>query len=522
MTVADLLALPAEAAPDQPAVTFAGRSLRYRQMWQRATLLAGALAAQGVGRGDVVGIMATNSPAFVDVLFASALLGATFVPLNYRAKRDELAHLLADARVAVLFREERYAELVAAAAAGVPSLRRVYGLDEGSPSAPSLRDLARGAVPLGVAAGSGDDVAVLMYTSGTTGLPKPVRMRHDGLVSYVLGAGEMADGRPRGANLIAAPLYHIAGLSALLTSLFGGLRAVLLPQFDAEAWLRTVEAERITHAFLVPTMLKLVLDHPSLPRTDLASLRLVSYGAAPMPTPVILEAIETLPRHVSFSQSFGQTETLGTVSVLGPEDHRLEGAPDVVERRRRRLASVGRPLPDVEVRIVAEGGAEAPRGTVGEVLVRSARVAAPESADGSGGGGTGWHHTGDLGWLDEDGYLFLAGRRKDLIIRAGENIAPAEIEVVLASHPLVDSAAAVGLPDEQWGERVVAAIVPRAGAGIDAAELLAYCRARLASYKVPERIVVVPELPRNGLGKVQKNVLKDTLLGVTVDADQNR
>jgi len=285
---------------------------------------------------------------------------------------------------------------------------------------------------------------------------------------------------------------------------------VMLPQFETAAWLSAVQQHQITHAFLVPTMVARLLDDPGLTGADLSSLQALTYGAAPMPPSVIRRAIDLFPRTVAFSQSYGQTETTATVAVLDPDDHRIwEGSPAEQESKLRRLRSVGKVLHDVEIQICDESGTPVPANTPGEVWLRTFRA-----MDGYWGNqektrvtvdGSGWVHTGDLGFLDEDDYLFLSGRHGDMIIRGGENIAPDEVEAVLYEHPDVIEAAVVGVPDETWGERVVAAVVLRPGVGTD--DVAAYVRDHLASFKRPEEILVFEELPRTSTGKLVRRDL---------------
>lgn len=286
----------------------------------------------------------------------------------------------------------------------------------------------------------------------------------------------------------------------------------MLRQFEPTTWLETVPRERITHAFLVPTMLKRVLDHPEFGRYACTSLEVLAYGAAPMPVPVIRRAIAMFPPTVGFVNAFGQTETTATVTVLLPEDHRLEGSAQEVERKLQRLSSIGRPLPDVEVRIVDPEGAEVTRGEVGEITVRTPRVMKGYFSQGDATAQTlvnGWLHTRDMGWMDADGYLYLAGRKDDVIIRGGENISPAEVEAVLHAHPAIEEAAIIGVPDVDWGEQVMAIIVPRADSTLAVEEVIDWCRQRLASFKKPASVHFVNELPRNPLGKVLRNELRE-------------
>jgi acyl-CoA synthetase (AMP-forming)/AMP-acid ligase II len=262
---------------------------------------------------------------------------------------------------------------------------------------------------------------------------------------------------------------------------------------------------------LVPTMLKRVLDHPDFDRYACSSVEVLAYGAAPMPVPVIRRAIAMFPPTVGLVNAFGQTETTATVTMLLPEDHRLEGTPREVERKLQRLSSIGRPLPDVEVRIVDPQGAEVMRGEIGEIAVRTPRLMKGYFSQGDATAQTivdGWLHTRDMGWMDEDGYLYLAGRKDDLIIRGGENISPAEVEAVLHTHPAIEEAAIVGVPHVDWGEQVLAIVVPRAGSTLTAEEVIDWCHRRLASFKKPTSVQFVRELPRNPLGKVLRKDLR--------------
>ena len=290
-------------------------------------------------------------------------------------------------------------------------------------------------------------------------------------------------------------------------------------QFEPGEWLCLVEAERITHAFLVPTMVKRILDHPDFATADLSSLEVLSYGAAPMPMRTIRRAIDAFPPTVQFVNAFGQTETASTVTTLLPADHRFTGEPEEDERRVRRLASIGRPVAEVSINIVNERGEHLPPGHVGEIVIASHRLMRGYFGQADATAATlrnGWLHTRDLGWMDDDGYIFLTGRTSDMIIRGGENIAPEEIEIVLESHPLVEEAAAFGRADEEWGEVVVAAVVSRQASSELESELIEYCRQRLGTYKTPEAILFMDVLPRTELGKLRRNELRESELASTI------
>jgi acyl-CoA synthetase (AMP-forming)/AMP-acid ligase II len=510
MNTVSFLSIPAGIVPEQEAIVFEDHRFSYAELHARVRRLAGALARRGVGPGTRVAALHTNSHRYVEAYYATAMLGGVFIPLNYRAKRAELTHMLKTGRARVLLVGARYLEEVDAIRPELSDLEITIGFDAPADRVPGYEAMLADAPEHEEEADVDDEATtILMYTSGTTALPKGVMLSYHDFTAYVTANVDLADGTPRGAALLCVPLYHIAGATNMMTTLWTGRRLVLMSQFEPRAWLDVVERERITHAFVVPTMLKKLLDDADLERRDLSSLEILSYGGAAMPFAVIRRAIERFPRSVGFVNAFGQTETTSTLTVLGPEDHRLEGSPEEIEKRSRRLTSLGRPLPDVEVQIVDDEGAALGPGEVGEICVRTPRVMkgyagaaeSPLVRDG-------WLPTRDMGWVDEDGYVFIAGRKDDMIIRGGENIAPAEVETVLQSHPAVEEAAVVGVPDVEWGQRVAAFVVLRRGELLSSEELGEFCRQRLASFKKPEIVHFLPELPKNQMGKILRRELR--------------
>jgi acyl-CoA synthetase (AMP-forming)/AMP-acid ligase II len=347
-----------------------------------------------------------------------------------------------------------------------------------------------------------------MYTSGTTSLPKGVMLSFRDFTAYVTANIEMADGTERGTFLVCAPFYHIAGTTAMMTNLWTGRKMVVMPQFDPKEWLELVGKESVTHAFVVPTMMKQVLDHPHFGKTDFSKMTNLAYGGAAMPIAVIRRAIEAFPKTIGFVNAYGQTETTSSLTILGPDDHRIAGTPVEVELKLKRLNSIGKPLPDVEIKVRDDDGKFLTHGEVGEIIIRTPRImkgyagrkddsALPD----------GWRATGDLGWVDEDGYVFFAGRKDDMIIRGGENIAPAEIETVLMSHPAVDEAAIIGVPSVEWGQTIKGYVVLRPGEKASAKDIQEFCRTRLSSFKRPEEIAFLDALPKNALGKILRKEL---------------
>lgn len=514
MNTVNFLTIPATIVPDQEVMSCAGCGQTYQETTTRVQRLAAALATLGISKGDRVAVLDTNSSRIIEVYFASSLLGAIFVPLNYRATAQELEYMIATAGVRVLMVGDRYVPLVAHSRDRLLGVTHCVSMESPQPQMESFETLiAQAPGEASEAEVEEADVNILMYTSGTTGRPKGVMLTSGDFVAYVCGHTDLADGTPRGAALLCVPLYHIAGVTLMMTSIFSGRRLVMLRQFEPTEWLETVQRERITHAFMVPTMLKRVLDHADFSRYTLTSLEVLAYGAAPMPVSVIRRAIAMFPPTVGFINAFGQTETTATVTVLLPEDHQLEGSPQEVERKLQRLSSIGRPLPDVELRIVDAEGDEVRQGEIGEITVRTPRLMKGYLSPDEVATQTlvhGWLHTRDMGWLDADGYLYLAGRQDDLIIRGGENISPTEVEAVLYMHPAIEEAAVIGVPDVDWGEQVMAIVVPRADRPLTVEEVIDWCRQRLASFKRPAMVRFVRELPRNPLGKILRKELRET------------
>ena len=513
MNTANFLTIPATIIPDQELVVFGDRRQTYQETTIRVQRLAAALADLGVAKGDRVAVLDTNSSRYLETYFATSMLGAVFLPLNYRAQVDELEYMLTTAGVRLLMVGDRYVSLVSGIRDRLGCVSQYVAMESPQPEMVAFEELiSQASWEAREAEVDEMDLNILMYTSGTTARPKGVMLTYGDFVSYVCGHTELADGTPRGAALLCVPLYHIAGITSVLTNVFTGRRLVMLRQFEPLEWLGTVQRERITHAFLVPTMLKRILDHAAFRREACSSLEILAYGAAPMPLPLIRRAIAMLPPTVGFVNAFGQTETTATITMLLPEDHRLEGSPAEVERKLQRLSSIGRPLPDVEIRIIDPTGAELAWGEIGEIAVRTPRIMKGYFSQDDATAQAivnGWLHTRDMGWMDADGYLYLAGRKDDLLIRGGENISPAEVEAVLYSHPAIEEAAIIGVPDVEWGEQVMAIVVPKAGSPLSAEEVIDWCHQRLASFKKPAIVQFVRALPRNPLGKVLRKELRE-------------
>ena len=350
-------------------------------------------------------------------------------------------------------------------------------------------------------------VAVQLFTSGTTGQPKAALLRHEHLVSYILGTVEFMSAEEDEATLVSVPPYHIAGISAMLSSVYACRRVVLLPDFGAALWLELAEHERVTNAFVVPTMLSRIVDHLDTieQKPHLGTLRAVAYGGGKMPVQLIERALELFP-DVAFTNAYGLTETSSTIALLDPNDHR-EALASRDPNVRRRLGSVGKPLPSIELEVRDDAGSVLGPNQPGEIYVRGPQVSG-EYLERNARDADGWFPTRDAGFVDEHGYLYLSGRADDVIVRGGENISPSEIEEVLLSHDAVIDAAAVAISSVEWGEAVGAVVVLKPDCSATVHELQQLVKARLRSSRVPEKILFLPELPYNETGKLLRRVLK--------------
>ncbi len=514
MNTTDFLSIANAICPDRDFIVFEGKRSTFKQTSERVNRLANALRRLGIQKGDRIGFLEVNCNQYMEAYFAAAKLGAIFVPLNFRAKSSELSYMISNAEAKLIFVGNRYLEMVNDMLPGLPSVEHCISLEADKSSNLHYEDLIASSISDDLTAEIGDDdLTILMYTAGTTGRPKGVPLKHSVFVAYVLDNVDPASPEIEERNLLSVPLYHVAGMQAMLAGVYGGRRLVIMRQFEVKEWLETAQRERATRAMLVPTMLKRVIDDPDFKKYDLKSLQVITYGAAPMPFEVIKKAIEEMP-WVRFINAFGQTETASTITTLGPEDHMIEGTEEEIGKKMKRLkSSIGRPLPDVEVRIVDEEGNDLPPFKEGEILARGSRIMTgywrDEEKTSQVMTKDGWLRTADKGWMDEDGYIYLAGRGDDIIIRGGENISPEEVENVLHSHPDIEEAAVIGVPDQDWGQEPRALVVLKKGKHTTADEIIEYCRSRLAGFKRPRSVILLDSLPRNPMGKVLKRELRE-------------
>ncbi len=514
MNTTEFLTISAAIVPDRPAVIFEGKEFTYAQIAERANRMANALLGLGIKKGDFVSIVQVNCNAFLEIYNAIAKTGGVMVPLNFRAKEDELSYMLDNSESKALFVGERYLDMVRRMRPNLKTVKHYISIDSRQPDMLYYQDLLDHAStdePFTEIAD--DDITILMYTAGTTGRPKGVPQRHSGFASYMLNNVQPADPDVNEVNLLTVPLYHVAGIQAMLAATYGGRTLAMMRQFEVKEWMETVQRTRATRAMLVPTMLKRVIDDPDFHKYDLSTLKVITYGAAPMPFEVIKKAIEMMP-DVRFINAFGQTETASTICMLGPEDHDLRCEPVLREKKLRRLqSSIGHPLPDVEMKVIdPETGKDLPEGEVGMIVARGPRVMSGYWKDAEKTAqaltAEGWLKTSDMGYMDEDQYFYLAGRADDMIIRGGENISPEEVENVLYAHPKIEEVAVIGVPDNEWGQEVMAVCVLKQNQTSTVHEVIDFCRERISSFKRPRYVVFCDVLPRNPMGKVLKRNLR--------------
>jgi fatty-acyl-CoA synthase len=491
-----------------PCLTMAGHQRSYAQVQQASWRIARALDRSGVRPGDKVAILSANDPDAFTCVFGIARAGAVWCPVNPRSQAAENRDLLDLVDCTCLIFQQKFADLVQRIAPELPRLATLVCLDGDQPGAATFEKWLDGLSDGPWSAGPPDDVVMIAGTGGTTGQPKGVLLTGGNLATMTALTlmSYPFEGKP--VYLALAPLTHAAGVLCFPVLALGG-EIVIMPAPDLGQFLALIAAHRVTHAFLPPTLIYMLLDHRDLAAADLSSLQCLWYGAAPMSAARLAEAITAIGPVLG--QLFGQTEAPMMISTMAPRDHLRADGTMAVER----FASAGRPTPLVTVAIMDLSGALLPPGERGEIVVRGPLVMAgyyKDPAATAEAGRHGWHHTGDIGYLDGDNYLFIVDRAKDMIITGGFNVYSAEVEQVLLAHPGVQDCAVIGLPDPKWGEQVTAVVQLHAGHEVGEAELRAFAKERLGSVKAPKQVAVWADLPRSPVGKVLKKEVRFRLL----------
>lgn len=512
-TLADAPRVHGRDRPAERAFHFEGRDTSYGDFDRHTAQVANGLLAFGVKHGSRVAYLGKNSDRYFEILYGAARAGAVLSPVNWRLAEPEVVYITNDAEAEVVFVDDHCAPLLARIRAQLPHVRHVVAMQPGSewPSYETWRD-SQSAVDRPVAVAR-DDVAIQLYTSGTTGRPKGVMLKHSSFSAFNEYAGEnpAAFGRDMDWNywdsndvsLVAMPVFHISGTGWGIVGVYSGAFTVVLREFDNSAVIEAVRRFKVSKTVLVPTTIQMMLDHPDLNGDDFASMTDFLYGASPIPLDLLERAVKVF--NCGFIQLYGMTETCGAVTYLPRDDHR-PGNP--------RMRSAGKTIPGAEIRILdPESDTIYPPGKTGEICIRAPGTMAgywkqeEETARVIRDGG--WVRSGDAGYMDEDGYVFIQDRVKDMIVTGGENVYPAEVENAMHGHPDIAEVAVIGVPDPKWGEAVKAVVVLKANANQDAQALLDFTRARIAGYKMPKSIDFVAALPRNATGKVMKKDLRE-------------
>jgi long-chain acyl-CoA synthetase len=502
-SIAGIIRTHGREKPDAPAIHYEGTDITFGELDARSNQLANALAAAGIGEGDRVAFLDKNGPEYFETTFALSKLNAVNVAVNWRLAPNEIAQVINDSTAKALVVSQDFVPHIEKIEDDLPWVSKILAIGgharwddyEAFLGAQDATDPGK--------EGSGSDVAFQLYTSGTTGLPKGVMLTNDNFFKGVMNVTESWRFTPDSVNIAVMPMFHIAGSGYSMVGLYHGCRTVLLRDVDPALILDVIPRFGITNAFFVPAVIQFLLLTPGVERTDFSTLRAILYGASPITDSVLSKAMETFG--CEFIQVYGLTETTGAITQLDPEHHDPIGNPML-------LRSCGKPYAWVEMRIVdPETGADVPDGSVGELWTRSpqnmkgywANEEATRAAIEDG-----WFKTGDAGYRDENGFLFLHDRVKDMVVSGGENIYPAEVENVLAKHPDLADVAVIGVPHDKWGEAVKAVVVVREGADVSEQELITFAREYLAGYKLPKSVDFTDVLPRNPSGKLLKREIR--------------
>ncbi|MTD15953.1 AMP-binding protein [Nakamurella sp. YIM 132087] len=500
VSLGEALPLSARRHPDKRCFVFPdGSHLTFAEVNSRVNRLADALSAGGVGKGDRLAVFALDSHRYVEVVLAALKLGAVYVPLNYRLTRPEIEVLIGRSAPVMLFHDDRYSELLAGMAEQFPSLRTVVDFET---DYEDLLGTGRDVEPPVVCTDT--DTIGLAFTSGTTGLPKGVVQSQRMMKAIIQGHIADYDLRIDDFRYVAAPTFHITGICALLAGVSYGFPSLIIPQFSAKELVPILARDELTAMFLVPTMISMLFQQPGVAELSFTNMRTIYYGASPMSPTLLRKAMDIFG--CGFINAFGAGTEAGLQAVMSVQEHQRAAAGET-----ELLGSIGKPAHGVALRLVDDEMNDVPDGEVGEIATRSDMLMdgyldMPEET--ARAFRDGWFRAGDMAYRAPNGFLYLYGRKKDMIIRGGENIYPSEIETVLAEHPAIVQSAVIGVPDEHWGEIVRAFVTVREGQSVTADELREHCNGRLGRYKVPAEFLVVDALPTNASGKILKRELR--------------
>ncbi len=509
----DMITRSARQYGSAPALTCGSQRLTWRDVETRAWRMARALADLGVEVGDRVAYYGVNSSRFFEMYYVPSRIGAISVPLNFRLAQAELVELLQDCTPKVLIADSLYFEQARALQKLVPEIEHLIWADDlpAPDGVESYEDLVTGEEPddgegLEKLGSSDNETAIIFYTGGTTGRGKGVMLSHTNFYVNTSTAVPTYGFRPHETQLLSGPMFHLGSGTRVFTAALLSSHTVIVPKFEPVAAMEAIETHKVASIQLVPTMVGMLLDHPRFSEFDLSSVRLITYGAAAMPPELLRRALRTLP-NAGFVQAYGMTEASPVVTILTPEQHNPDSD---------KLESVGQPTYHADLRIVDEEDNDVPVGTTGQILTRGPHVMngywnQPETTAHALRGG--WYHTGDAGWMDADGFLYIAGRTTEMIVSGGENIYPIEIENALTLHPAVAAAAVIGVPDEHWGSSVHALVTFKPEHEASSTELIAHCRTLIAGYKCPRGLTVWQgPLPQTNVGKLDKKAMRAAVL----------
>ncbi|WP_425317568.1 class I adenylate-forming enzyme family protein [Pseudomonas nitroreducens] len=506
LSFADDLEQRARFYANDPAYIQEQRRISHGELLVSAKLIGSALYNAGVRRQDRVGILSMNSIEFGEIMAATQWAGFILAPVNFRLAPAEMASIIRDSAPRLFFFEAQYLPIIEQLRHELPSVQTYICIDGECEWALNLEDfIASGNEAGPPIRAREEDICCLIYTSGTTGKPKGVIWGHREYRQLIQVDTWLCDMQQPDTTLIVMPMFHLGGMVISLSQHVRGGAAYLQRQFEPLDVLKAIEKERLSILLLAPTMVQMVLDHPYVSEADLSSVRTIIYSAAPMPVPVLKRAIEVFDG-CGFVNLFGQSEVC--MFCLSPEQHRPDGS----EQERKRLGSVGKPYPNLLAKVVDEQGNECPVGEPGEILAQSSAMFRgywnnhPTTLETL---RDGWCHTGDMGRFDEDGFLYLVDRKKDMIITGGENVYSREVEEALLQHPAISECAVIGIPDPKWGENVCAVVTFKTGRSASEGELIEHARGLIASYKKPKKVIAVEALPKLVTGKVNKIELRN-------------